>query len=58
MISDGSDDESGITISGEEESYDVITPSHSLSLQSVPSRATGTSGSTMSLEDAQSSIDA
>jgi len=44
--------------SGEDESYDLMTPSHSLELQSVPSRTTGISGSVLSLEDAQSSIDA
>ena len=54
--SDGSDDES--TLSGGEESFDVVTPGHSVSLQSVPSRTTGTSGSVLSLEDAQSSINA
>ena len=58
VVSDGDDEDSGTYRSGEEESFDMMTPSQSLELQSVPSRTTGTSGSVMSLEDAQSSIDA
>lgn len=58
VISDGDDEDSGTYRSGEEDSYDLMTPSQSLELQSVPSRTTATSGSVMSLEDAQSSIDA
>jgi hypothetical protein len=61
VISDGDredDDESGTYRSGEEESFDIVTPSHSISLQSVPSRTTATSESVLSLEDALSSIDA
>jgi hypothetical protein len=61
VISDGEtedDDESGTYRSGEEESFDIVTPSNSISLQSVPSRTTATIESVLSLEDAQSSIDA
>jgi hypothetical protein len=59
VISDDDDDEdSGTYRSGEDDGYDMMTPSHSIELQSVPSRTTGTSESVLSLEDAQSSIDA
>jgi len=59
VVSDGDDEsDSGTYRSGEDNSYDMMTPSQSLELQSVPSRTTGTSESVMSLEDAQSSIDA
>ena len=59
VVSDGDDEsDSGKFRSGEVESYDLMTPSHSLELQSVPSRTTGISGSVLSLDDAQSSIDA
>jgi len=50
--------DSGTYSSGEDNSYDKMTPSQSLELHSVPSRTTGTSGSVLSLEDAQFSIDA
>jgi hypothetical protein len=58
VVSDGDDEDSGTYRSGEEDNYDLMTPSQSLELQSVSSRTTATSGSVMSLEDAQSSIDA
>jgi hypothetical protein len=59
VVSDGDDEsDSGTYRSGEEDGYDMMTPSQSLELQSVPSRTTGTSESVLSLEDAQSSIDA
>jgi hypothetical protein len=59
VVSDGDDEsDSGTYRSGEDNSYDMMTPSHSIVLQSVPSGTTGTSDSVMSLEDAQSSIDA
>jgi hypothetical protein len=61
VISDEDDESesgSGTYRSGEEHSYDMMTPSSSIELQSVPSRTTGTSESVLSLEDAQSSIDA
>jgi hypothetical protein len=59
VVSDGDDEsDSGTYRSGEDNSYDMLTPSQSLELQSVPSRTTGTSESVLSLEDAQSSIDA
>jgi hypothetical protein len=59
VVSDGDDEsDSGTYRSGEGNSYDMMTPSQSLELQSVPSRTTGTSESVLSLEDAQSSIDA
>jgi hypothetical protein len=59
VVSDGDDEsDSGTYRSEEDNSYDMMTPSQSLELQSVPSRTTGTSDSVLSLEDAQSSIDA
>jgi len=58
VVSDGDDEDSETYRSGEEDSFNMMTPSQSLELQSVPSRTTATSGSVMSLEDAQSSIDA
>ena len=59
VVSDGDEEsDSGTYRSGEDNSYDMLTPSQSLELQSVPSRTTGTSESVLSLEDAQSSIDA
>ena len=53
VVSDGDDEsDSGTYRSGEDNSYDMMTPSQSVELQSVPSRTTGTSESVMSLEDA------
>jgi hypothetical protein len=58
VISDEDDEDSGTYRSGEDDGYDMMAPSSSIELQSVPSRTTGTSESVLSLEDAQSSIDA
>lgn len=62
VVSDDDESESlsGTYISGNGESYDLMDSSGpSIELQSVPTRTSITSsGSTLSLEDAQSSIDA
>jgi hypothetical protein len=45
-------------VDGGTESFDMLSPGSSLNLRSVPTTTTRSTGSVMSLEDAQSSIDA
>jgi hypothetical protein len=45
-------------VDDETESFDMLSPGPSLDLRSVPTTTTRSTGSVMSLEDAQSSIDA